>query len=156
MEEILEKLRVSAKKEKHSVAIRQARESLSRLRKLYEEHVTEHRVAWNRSHCDYYKSQSVFPPNVTAYNAHVLRTSAYKAGDVDLLRAPVVKVSKKNKRKKASLPPQTGAKKRAKVAVTVKKEMVKLEPVEKAPSEIQEIAIPAAVPKSFMSFGGKK
>lgn len=164
LEEIMGKLRESAKKNKHSVAIRQTQSSLSALRKLYEEHVSQHRVAWNRSFCDYYKGQSVFSPNVNAYNSHVLRTSAYKAGDVDLLRAPVVKVSKKNKKKRmmqaAPAPAPTGptgpaaAAKRTKVK---KEPIVKIEQArEEEEEEEEEINIPPAIPIHFVKFGGRK
>lgn len=160
LEEIMGKLRESAKKNKHSVAIRQTQSSLSAMKRLYEEHVSQHRMAWNRSFCDYYKGQSVFSPNVNAYNSHVLRTSAYKAGDVDILRAPVVKVSKKNKKKRMmQAPTPTGPAPMAAKRTKVKKEpMVKIEQAqeEEEEEEEEEINVPSAIPIHFVKFGGRK
>ena len=52
-----------------------------------------------RSHCDFQKVASIMPPDAHGHNSSVLRTSAWRAGDLDELRRPS-KTKTKTKKKK--------------------------------------------------------
>ena len=72
--------------------------------KKHQEYVENH----IRSQCEFHKVSSIMAPDAHGRNESVLRTSAWRAGDLDELRRPVPKKKKKKKKKKTTASSSAG------------------------------------------------
>jgi len=80
-------------------ALRMVKDTVLKLREEQKTHAT-YTNNYMRAQCEFHKVMSIMPPDAHGYNTSVLRTSAWRAGDLDELRRPVnKKKNKKNKKK---------------------------------------------------------
>lgn len=85
---------------KYRPIITEMQKSLDLLKREHLKHVHEYRLSYNRSVAEYMKRQSVQSGLANAYNETVLKTSAWSAGSVEVLRN-TKSTGKKRKKKKS-------------------------------------------------------
>lgn len=83
--------------ESYKKALKVMKDTVQRMKEEQKIH-KEYNLAYARSQCEFHKVASIMAPDAHGHNSSVLRTSAWKAGDLDELRRPVKKKKKKKKK----------------------------------------------------------